>query len=147
MRKFKYDNENFAVIENNERVEVLVEHIGFLTSGKQIVQLSNIEEMSNMFPKTTGLKHKIWLSRYSSESHNELRIKIEIEGIRYPIIFTNNSCINLDFHKFIEENIHGKEMRKLKKFIKINCGQIKRFWNDLKGELTDQDIRKKLIKV
>lgn len=98
-------------------------------------------EMSNIFPKNTGLKYTIWIFTKSGREKHGARIKVIHSDWEISINISDNPEIK---RKKGKVNIKSKDLHKIYKFIEINKNVLLDHWN---GIIDTVDMIKKLKKV
>jgi hypothetical protein len=100
----------------------------------------NLWEMSNLFPKNTGLKHVIWISTLSGRENHSARIKVDYKKELIPMIISDNPEV-----KGTKTIIPAPILNPIKKWIIINKDLLLNYWN-AKGKMDTRDVLNKLKK-
>lgn len=82
---------------------------------------------NTILTKTSGLKYKIWINNDGNNAnyrHNLPRLKIEVDGKFYPIIFYPKIIPATNFPSKVNRCITSCE-----KFIKVNQILLMDYWN------------------
>lgn len=100
-----------------------------------------LEEMSNLFPADTGLKHIVWISTKSGREKHQARIKITSSDGEASIMIWGDPKIK---SKRGNIDISAKELRRIILFVELNREILLKHWN---GEISSAELGRKIQKV
>lgn len=90
----------------------------------RLFEKDEFQEMSNIFPRTSGLPFIVWLSHKSGREGHWARVKVVIDNNNYSVTISDNpEWINKP------KNVSEKKLNEVIEWIKLNKQTLLDHWN------------------
>lgn len=91
---------------------------------KRLFEKESLEEMSNLFPKNSGLPFVVWISHKTGNEKHWVRIKVSIDNNFYSVTISDNPE-----WVHIPKGVSQKKLNQVIEWVKLNKQVLLDHWN------------------
>jgi hypothetical protein len=110
------------------------------TKPVDVVEALLDEDLANLFPGDTGLKHVVWVSADPRTRHSRPRGKVWVDNRFYPFSLDDP----IEWLVQPPRKVSSKDFARIQNFVRINRAVLLAHW---RGEISSAELGRRLQKV